>query len=280
MLLSRADVRESFIASSHPCSSHFKHCWCCGCSSLATLFLSCAASLGHKLQQSLCQAQQTSWHISTRAEQRAFSSWMAQHRAQQVCTECKVPPDQVHTQCKDLFLVQNPARNPSHKASAALSRSALWNGYDVQQREWDFDTVNSLWQSCKPVFIYRFLSMSAGDTKWNFRYRMFSNLAATLQGKAALSLSPGYHGCSVWHSKKDSSCHVYFAGACDSLETGTSFVSTSYGSGDMFFILTLPKYGCSQSYPASYPVTSPLPLSAIVICILLISAILQLWQYL
>lgn len=57
LLLSRADVRDSFRASSHPCSSHFKHCSC----SLATLFLSCAASLGHKLQQSLCQAQQTSW---------------------------------------------------------------------------------------------------------------------------------------------------------------------------------------------------------------------------
>lgn len=71
------------------------------------------------------------------------------------------------------------------------------------------------------------------------------------------------HGCFVWHRKRDCSCHAYFAGACDSLETGTSFVSTSYGSGDTSFILTLPKYGCSQSYPAWYPVTNPLPVSAI-----------------
>lgn len=267
MLLSRADVREPFIASSHPCSvisntdfSVAAAAWPpCSSPVLPPWATSCSSPCARLSKHS---------DMSVPGQNRAFSSCMALHRAQQVCTVCQVPPGQVtHWMQRFSLGTKSSKESFTQNCGAALSRFALWNRYDVQQREWDFDTVNSLWQSCKPEFIFRFLSMSAGDTKWNFRCGMFCSLAATLQGKAALSLTPGYHGCFVWHSKRDCSCHAYFAGACDSLETGTSFVSTFYGSGDMSFILTLPKYGCSQSYPASYPVTNPLPVSAIVICL-------------
>ena len=73
VLLSWADVRQPFTASSHPCSSHLQ-CWPCHggkegpsplCNSLVSPFLSCPlpcpASLGYKPRWWRCQAQRTFW---------------------------------------------------------------------------------------------------------------------------------------------------------------------------------------------------------------------------